>query len=113
MKILLTHGYFIEEDERERKIMKPYPPLGILGITAWLRHEGYTPEVFDTTFSTFAELCRQIKETTPDVLGIYTNLMTKLRVLDIIRFVKGEESLANTRIVLGGPEVTYHVEQFL
>ena len=113
MKILLTHGYFIGEDERERKIMKPYPPLGILGITAWLRREGYAPEVFDTTFSTFEELCRQIKKTTPDVLGIYTNLMTKLRVLDIIRFVKGEPGLTNTRIVLGGPEVTYHVEQFL
>ena len=26
MKILLTHGYFIAEDEKEQAIMKPYPP---------------------------------------------------------------------------------------
>ena len=24
--ILLTHGYFLAEDEHERQVMKPYPP---------------------------------------------------------------------------------------
>ena len=28
MDILLTHGYFLALDERERKVMRPYPPLG-------------------------------------------------------------------------------------
>ena len=28
--ILLTHGYFLFEDEKERQIMKPYPTLGLL-----------------------------------------------------------------------------------
>jgi hypothetical protein len=28
--VLLTHGYFLSEDEHERKVMKPYPPLGLL-----------------------------------------------------------------------------------
>ena len=28
--LLLTHGYFLHEDEKEREIMKPYPPLGLL-----------------------------------------------------------------------------------
>ena len=28
--ILLTHGYFLAEDEKEREIMKPYPTLGLL-----------------------------------------------------------------------------------
>ena len=27
--LLLTHGYFLAEDEKERQIMKPYPPLGL------------------------------------------------------------------------------------
>ena len=113
MKVLLTHGYFLHEDEKEQNIMKPYPPLGILGITAWLREHGYQPEVFDTTFSSFDALCAHLLDDPPEVLGIYTNLMTKLRVLDIIRFVRSQKQLASTRIVLGGPEVTYHVEQFL
>jgi hypothetical protein len=36
MDILLTHGYFIAEDEHEKQIMKPYPPLGILAVSASL-----------------------------------------------------------------------------
>jgi len=29
-RILLTHGYFLAEDDKERQIMMPYPPLGLL-----------------------------------------------------------------------------------
>ena len=36
MSILLTHGYFIEEDEKEQEIMRPYPPLGLLYISGYL-----------------------------------------------------------------------------
>ncbi len=34
MDILLTHGYFLALDERERKVMRPYPPLGLLYLSA-------------------------------------------------------------------------------
>jgi hypothetical protein len=34
--ILLTHGYFLAEDEKEQQIMKPYPPLGLLYLSAYL-----------------------------------------------------------------------------
>ena len=35
--LLLTHGYFLAEDEKERQIMKPYPPLGLLSLSARAR----------------------------------------------------------------------------
>ena len=35
--LLLTHGYFLAEDEKERQIMKPYPPLGLLYLSAFLK----------------------------------------------------------------------------
>ena len=41
MKILFTHGYFLEEDEKEKHILKPYPPLGILRISAYLEGNGF------------------------------------------------------------------------
>ena len=113
MKILLTHGYFIKEDEKEQAIMRPYVPLGILYISAYLEAHGRENEVFDSTFSSFENLCETLLTERPDVLGIYTNLMTKLNVLRIIRFVKSRESLQHTRIVLGGPEVRSHVANFL
>ena len=40
--LLLTHGYFLADDEKERQIMKPYPPLGLLYLSAFLKTRGYT-----------------------------------------------------------------------
>jgi radical SAM superfamily enzyme YgiQ (UPF0313 family) len=113
MKILLTHGYFINEDEREQQIMKPYPPLGILSISAWLIENGFENEVFDTTFSNFTLLEEKLLFMQPDLIGIYTNLMTKLNVLRLVKFIKSESTLSHTKIVLGGPEVRNHAENFL
>lgn len=113
MKVLLTHGYFLAEDEKEKAIMKPYPPLGILSITSWLRLQGIDPEVYDTTFSTFERFREYLIASRPDYVGIYTNLMTKLRVLEIVRFIRSSPELAGTRVFLGGPEVTAHVRKFL
>ena len=41
--ILLTHGYFLFEDEKEQQIMKPYAPLGLLYLSAYLKREGFEP----------------------------------------------------------------------
>jgi anaerobic magnesium-protoporphyrin IX monomethyl ester cyclase len=113
MKVLLTHGYFLGEDLKEQRIMRPYPPLGILYLAAYLDARGIDAEVFDSTFSSQAALRQRLLEAPPDVLGIYTNLMTKLNVLAIMRFVRERPELARTRVVLGGPEVTHHVDRFL
>lgn len=113
MKVLLTHAYFLAEDAREQRLMRPYPPLGILYLAAYLEARGRPAEVYDSTFSTRAALERHLVATRPDVVGIYTNLMTKLAVLALIEFIRAQPALAGTRVVLGGPEVTHHVDQFL
>ncbi|HET9825583.1 MAG TPA: radical SAM protein [Chitinophagaceae bacterium] len=113
MKILLTHGYFINEDNREQVIMKPYVPLGMLYISGFLEQHGYDNVVFDSTFSSFDQLCQTLIKQLPDVVGIYTNLMTKVNVLRVINFIKTNAALSKTRIVLGGPEVRNHARNFL
>jgi anaerobic magnesium-protoporphyrin IX monomethyl ester cyclase len=113
MKILFTHGYFLAEDPKEQLIMRPYPPLGILYISAYLEQHGYYNEVFDSTFSNIETLKDHILTQQPDVVAIYTNLMTKLNVLKIIEFIKNEPSLLKTTLILGGPEVRNHKENFL
>lgn len=113
MNIMLTHGYFLEEDQKEQAIMRPYIPLGILYISAYLEQYGYDNRVFDSTFSSFDKLCTALLEDKPEVVGIYTNLMTKLNVLRIVRFIKSNPSLRHTKIVLGGPEVRNHLAKFL
>ena len=113
MKILLTHGYFLAEDPKEQLIMRPYPPLGILYISSYLEANGFANDVYDSTFSNLTSLKTYIEETKPGIIGIYTNLMTKLNVLKIIQFLKSDTSLQNIKIILGGPEVRNHKEKFL
>lgn len=111
MKILLTHGYFLNDDPKEKIIMKPYAPLGILYVSAYLERKGFSNEVFDTTFSTMQKMRDYLLEFKPDVIAIYVNLMTKLNVLEIIKFSKA--NLNQTKIVLGGPEIRYNANDFL
>lgn len=111
MNVFLTHGYFLADDQREQQIMKPYPPLGLLYISAFLEKNDIENEVFDSTFSTFHQLCEHLLYTSPSVVGIYVNLMTKPNVLRIISYVRA--NLKGTRIILGGPEVRHSAEKFL
>jgi len=68
--ILLTHGYFLAEDEKERQIMKPYPPLGLLYLSAFLKSGGFSVEVFDSTFAEFAALEQRFAAAPGGVVGI-------------------------------------------
>ena len=91
--------------------MRPYPPLGILYISGYLEDQGIQNEVYDTTFSSKKAFRTYLLTYKPKLIGIYVNLMTKLNVLETIRFVK--ENLTETTIILGGPEVRYSAENFL
>ena len=109
MELLLTHGYFLYEDPKELQIMKPYVPLGILYICSHLRSRGYDVEVFDTTFSSRAQLFAFLQTSRPAVLGIYSNLMTRSAVLEILRVAKQ----AGWQTVVGGPEPGAYLEEYL
>ncbi len=113
MSIVLTHGYFIEEDEKEQKIMRPYPPLGLLYISAYLEQNGVQHEVLDSTFSSESKWFSFIEQQQPKVIALYTNLMTKVKILELIEKVKANELLSHTKILLGGPDVTYNWEDYL
>src|SRR6202789_223434 len=98
--MLLTHGYFLFEDPKERQIMKPYAPLGILYLCSHLRNRGFDVDVFDTTFSSREELFKYLRFEKPSVLGIYANLMTRGNVVEILSVAKE----AGWTPVVGGPE---------
>lgn len=105
--LLLTHGYFLFEDPKERQIMKPYSPLGILYLCSHLRNRGFDVDVFDTTFSSREELFKHLRTEKPSVLGVYANLMTRSNVVEILSVAR--ESGWTT--VVGGPEPgAYSVE---
>jgi radical SAM superfamily enzyme YgiQ (UPF0313 family) len=106
--VLLTHGYFLYEDEKEREIMRPYPTLGLLYISAYLRRAGFGVEVFDSTFGSRHDLYDKFRSER-GVLGIYTNLMTRRNVLDIVTEAKRN----GWTVVLGGPESANYPDRYL
>ena len=107
--LLLTHGYFLADDEKERQIMKPYPPLGLLYLSAYLKRAGFAVEVFDSTFRERAEFEARLAATPGGVLGIYTNLMTRRPVLELVRAAKRH----HWSVVLGGPESANYTTEYL
>ena len=112
MSILFTHAYYLSDDPKEQKIMKPYPPLGLLYVSAYLKSKNIANTVFDTTFSSEAEQLDFILEKQPKIICIYTNLMTKIEVVKLMKILKTEK-FNFPKIVLGGPDVTYNVENYL
>ena len=113
MNLLLIHAYFIGEDEVEQKVMKPYPPLGLLYISAFVEQHGIEHRVFDSTFSSFKELKKEILTDTPDVIGIYANFLTRRNILRIIDFLKTESLLDEIQFIIGGPDVKFSMEEYL
>ena len=108
-ELLLTHGYFLFEDPKERQIMKPYAPLGILYICSHLRSKGYDVDVFDSTFSSREELFTFLRSEKPSVLGVYANLMTRGNVIEIL----GVAREAGWTTIVGGPEPGAYTEEYL
>jgi radical SAM superfamily enzyme YgiQ (UPF0313 family) len=109
MDILLAHGWFINNDPHELKVMKPYPPLGILYLSAYLKQKGFGVGVFDSTFSSLPAFEDVLRQEKPSVVGIYTTLMTKQAVLKMIRISKQYGAW----VILGGPEPPYYAEEYL
>jgi anaerobic magnesium-protoporphyrin IX monomethyl ester cyclase len=106
--LLLTHGYFLFEDEKEIQIMRPYPTLGLLYISAYLRREGFDVEIFDSTFAERRQLFDRLAAGR-GVIGIYTNLMTRRPVLDLVAAAKRH----GWTVVLGGPESANYPGEYL
>src|ERR1700721_4767169 len=107
--LLLTHGYFLLEDPKERQIMKPYAPLGILYLCSHLRRKGFDVDVFDTTFSSRDALFSHLRSEKPSVLGIYANLMTRKNVVETLKVAR--ESGWTT--IVGGPEPGAYALEYL
>jgi anaerobic magnesium-protoporphyrin IX monomethyl ester cyclase len=107
--LLLTHGYFLLEDPKERQIMKPYAPLGILYLCSHLRNKGLNVDVFDTTFSSREELFDLLRSEKPSAIGIYANLMTRPNVIEIL----GVAREAGWKTIVGGPEPGAYTQEYL
>jgi radical SAM superfamily enzyme YgiQ (UPF0313 family) len=109
MDLLLTHGYFLQEDPKELQIMKPYAPLGLMYLSSYLGGKGFGVEIYDSTFGSQEELFRILATERPATLGIYVNLITRGNALAILK-----RALAcGWKVIVGGPEPANYPDQYL
>ena len=113
MSILLTHAYYLKDDPVEATIMKPYAPLGLLYISGYLNSKKIENYLFDATFSDFKSQLEFIACKKPKVVAIYTNLMTKINVIKLVRILKKAPAYGFPKIILGGPDVSYNIKNYL
>lgn len=113
MSIVLTHAYYLFEDDKEQKIMKPYAPLGLLYVSAYLSEHSIENFVYDSTFYSKEEQLNFIEEKQPKAVAIYTNLMTKINVIKLVKTLKSEAKYGFPKLILGGPDLTYNCENYL
>ncbi|WP_045469991.1 B12-binding domain-containing radical SAM protein [Winogradskyella sp. PG-2] len=113
MSIVLTHTYYLYEDAKEQAIMKPYAPLGLLYISAYLNKYNVENHLYDSTFYSKDQQLQFIKEKQPKVVAIYTNLMTKINVIKLIKILKSDATYGFPKLILGGPDITYNCQNYL
>jgi anaerobic magnesium-protoporphyrin IX monomethyl ester cyclase len=109
MDLLLAHAYFLAEDAEERRIMRPYPPLGILYLSAHLKARGLDVAVFDGTFQSLSDFSELLIARRPPIVGIYVNMMTKRHALTMMALARR----AGATVIVGGPDPPYYAAEYL
>jgi anaerobic magnesium-protoporphyrin IX monomethyl ester cyclase len=107
--IILSHGFFLAEDEKEQLLMRPHPPLGLMYLSSYLKKQGLSVKLFDSTFSTREALYQLLGQKESKLLGLYTNLMTRPSVVAIIKQAK----LYGMTVILGGPESANYIDEYI
>jgi radical SAM superfamily enzyme YgiQ (UPF0313 family) len=107
--ILLGHAYFLKYDVIERRVMKPYPPLGILYLSAFLKREGFAVEVFDSTFCDFDDFENTVRRIKPRIVGLYANIITRDNVLRLAQIAKAN---GVEFVLAGGPDASEWCDRY-
>ena len=110
LDILLSNSYFLNKDAAEQRAMRPYPPLGLLYLSAYLKQHGYGVEVFDNTFRPDElDFARALQETAARIVGFHATVICRQMFSRLIRLAK---ELGRT-VIAGGPDPSISPEDYL
>jgi radical SAM superfamily enzyme YgiQ (UPF0313 family) len=109
MEILLANSYFLADDPNEQAVMRPYPPLGLLYVSAYLKREGHAVSLFDGTFSQLSDFRAALARRRPPLVGLYANILTVRAATLMI----AEAHQAGATVILGGPDPSADPETYL
>ena len=108
--ILLSNSYFLNKDAAEQRAMRPYPPLGLLYLSAYLKQHGYCVQVFDNTFRPDElDFAQTLQETDARVVGFHATVICRQMISRLIRLAK---EMGRT-VIAGGPDPSISPEDYL
>ena len=110
LDLLLFHAYQLADDPREQELMRPFPPLGLQYLVAWLRQCGFSAvDWFDTTFAGTDSFFERVDATDPRVVGLYGHTVTRPAALQMVRRCRSE----GRRVIAGGPDPAVYSKEYL
>jgi len=86
-----------------------FPPLGIGYIAAYLLGNGIDVQLIDCTFQTQDDVVKQVKDSSPKVIGIQCLLSIEHNAFDLAKLLKKRYNI----LIAGGPSPTIDPVRFL
>lgn len=108
-ELLLSNSYFLDLDEHEKTIMKPYAPLGPMMLSAYLQREGVDVHLHDTTFTSLDDYRAVVERLRPRIAAISSNCISRFTACDMARIAK---SAGVELVVAGGPDPVSYADVY-
>ncbi len=110
LDLLLTHAYFLATDPREQELMRPFPPLGMQYLVAWLHRAGWgAVDWLDSTFLSGPEaVLARIQQADPRAVGFYGHTITRPVAAGMIAQCRAE----GRRVIAGGPDPVQYLDEY-
>jgi radical SAM superfamily enzyme YgiQ (UPF0313 family) len=111
LDLLLFHAYYIQNDPHEQEIMRPFPPLGMQYLAAWLKQDGFQAiDWMDSTFQTGPEeFHTRCADDNPRVVGLYGHTVTRPIACGMVGRCRED----GRRVIAGGPDPVQYVNEYL
>jgi len=120
MNVLFTHSYFINFDQKQLELSKPYPPLGTITAASYVREKGFDVDLFDTYFCQSPnQIEGKLVDYKPEVLVIYDDGFNYLTKMCLTRMREAAFSMAKLasskgiKVIVASSDSTDHYEEYL
>jgi radical SAM superfamily enzyme YgiQ (UPF0313 family) len=107
--LLLSNSYFLDLDEHEKTIMKPYAPLGPMSLSSYLKQKGADVHLHDTTFTSLADYRATVERLRPRVVGISSNCISRFTAREMAGIAK---RAGVGLVVAGGPDPVSYADVY-
>lgn len=107
--LLLSNSYFLDLDEHEKTIMKPYAPLGPMSLSSYLKSKGADVHLHDTTFTDLADYRATVERLKPRVVGISSNCISRFTACEMAGIAK---RAGVGLVVAGGPDPVSYADTY-